>query len=72
LFFLWLMPFVPGFLRWFILLALPCGVIWAAIGQVQQGHWFTAAHLLAWWLVLAFVFLLHRTYDKGLFGKRRK
>ena len=40
--------------------------------QVQQQHWFAAASLLAWWLVLAFVFLLHRTYDKGLFGKRRK
>lgn len=72
LFFLWLMPFVPGILRWLVLLALPGLVIWVAAEQVQQQHWFAAAPLLAWWLVLAFVFLLHRTYDKGLFGKRRK
>lgn len=72
LFFLWLMPFVPGLLRWLVLLAMPCATLWAAAEQVQQQHWFAAAPLLAWWLVLAFVFLLHRTYDKGLFGKRRK
>ena len=71
LIFLWVMPFVPGFLRWLILLGLPCAVVWAAAGQVQHGYWFAAAPLLAWWLVLALVFLLHRTHEKGLFGKRR-
>ncbi len=70
--FLWLMPFVPGVLRWFILLSLPCGVIWAAAEQVKLGHWFTASPLLAWWVILALVFLLHRTHEKGLFGRRRR
>ncbi len=69
--FLWLMPFVPGFLRWLILLALPCLALWQTCEQVQQGHWFATSHLLAWWLLLAVVFMMHRTYDKGLFGKRR-
>ncbi len=71
LFFLWIMPFVPGFLRWLILLAFPCTVLWHAGQQVQLGHWFEASSMLAWWLILAFVFCIHRTYDKGLFGKRR-
>ena len=71
LIFLWLMPFVPGFLRWLILLALPCAIIGYATGQVQQQAWFTASHFLAWSLVLIGIFLVHRTYDKGLFGKRR-
>lgn len=71
LIFLWFMPFVPGLLRWLILLAMPCAIIWQAAEQVQQGLWFTTAPLLAWWLLLALVFCLHRTYDKGLFGKRR-
>ena len=69
--FLWLMPCVPGFLRWLILLALPCLALWQTCEQVQQGHWFATSHLLAWWLLLAVVFMMHRTYDKGLFGKRR-
>ena len=71
LLFLWVMPFVPALLRWLILLAIPCTIIWQAAEQVQQGLWFTTAPMLAWWLLLAIVFCLHRTYDKGLFGKRR-
>lgn len=69
--FLWVMPFVPGLLRWLILLVMPCGVVWAAAEQVKLGLWFTASPLLAWWLILALVFLLHRTHEKGLFGRRR-
>ena len=69
---LWVMPFVPGLLRWLILLALPCGVIWTAAEQVKLGLWFTASPLLAWWVILALVFLLHRTHEKGLFGRRRR
>ena len=71
LLFLWVMPFVPALLRWLILLAIPCTIIWQAAEQVQQGLWFTTAPMLVWWLLLAIVFCLHRTYDKGLFGKRR-
>ena len=71
LLFLWLMPFVPAFLRWLILLAMPCTIIWQAAEQVKHGLWFTAAPMLTWWLVLALVFCIHRTYDKGLFGKRK-
>ena len=70
--FLWVMPFVPGLLRWLILLALPCGVIWTAAEQVKLGLWFTASPLLVWWVILALVFLLHRTHEKGLFGRRRR
>lgn len=69
--FLWIMPFVPGLLRWLIILAMPAGIIWAASEQVQTGHWFAAGPLLAWWLALALVFCLHRTHEKGLFGRRR-
>ncbi|MBR2313372.1 MAG: hypothetical protein IKA55_00815 [Akkermansia sp.] len=69
--FLWVMPFIPGLLRWLILLALPGVIIWQSSVYIQQGQWFTSSALLAWWLLLAIVFLLHRTYDKGLFGKRR-
>jgi hypothetical protein len=65
------MPFVPGFLRWLILLAMPACLLWQAAEAVQRNQWFTAAPMLAWWLILAGVFLVHRTYDKGLFGKRR-
>lgn len=72
LFFLWIMPFVPGLLRWLILLAMPACLLWQAAEAVQRSQWFTAAPMLAWWLILAGVFLVHRTYDKGLFGKRRK
>ena len=72
LFFLWIMPFVPGLLRWLILLALPAGILWFAAEAVQHKLWFNATSILTWWLILAFVFLIHRTYDKGLFGKRRK
>ena len=71
LFFLWVMPFVPALLRWLVLLAMPGVVVWQAAEMVQQGLWFTAVPLLVWWLVLALVFCMHRTYDKGLFGKRR-
>ena len=72
LFFLWIMPFVPGLLRWLILLAIPAAILWFASEAVQHDLWFTATPILAWWLILATVFLFHRTYDKGLFGKRRK
>ena len=72
LFFLWIMPFVPGLLRWLVLLAMPAGIIWFAAEAVQHQLWFNATSILTWWLILAFVFLIHRTYDKGLFGKRRK
>lgn len=72
LFFLWIMPFVPGLLRWLILLAIPAAILWFASEAVQRDLWFTATPILAWWLILATVFLFHRTYDKGLFGKRRK
>ncbi len=71
LFFLWFMPFVPGALRWLILLAMPCALLWFAAEQVQQNHWFSTTPLLIWWFTLALVFCLHHTYDKGLFGKRR-
>ncbi len=71
LFFLWIMPFVPGILRWGILLALPAAILWFASESVQHGYWFTASAMLVWWCLLAIVFCLHRTYDKGLFGKRR-
>lgn len=71
LIFLWLMPFVPGLLRWLVLLAIPAAIVWFASGAVQHGYWFSATAMLLWWLALALVFLLHRTYDKGLFGKRR-
>ena len=70
-FFLWLMPFVPFLLRWLILLAMPVGIVWYAAEMLQQARWFCAAPMLLWWLVLAFIFCIHRTYDKGLFGKRR-
>ncbi len=69
--FLWVMPFVPGLLRWLIILSLPGIVLWQAAQQVQTGHWFAAAPMLAWWLTLAIVFCLHRTHEKGLFGRRR-
>lgn len=71
LLFLWIMPFVPALLRWLILLALPCIILWQAAEQVRLGNWYTTAPLLVWWLLLAVVFCIHRTYDKGLFGKRR-
>lgn len=71
LFFLWLMPFVPALLRWVILLAMPCMLLWQASVFVQRGEWFTTAPLLAWWLLLALVFCVHRTHEKGLFGRRR-
>lgn len=69
--FLWVMPFVPALLRWLVLLAMPACIIWQAGQLVQTGHWFAAAPLLAWWLALALVFCLHRTHEKGLFGRRR-
>ena len=53
------------------LLALPAALLWFAAEAVQHGYWFTATATLAWWLLLAIVFCIHRTYDKGLFGKRR-
>lgn len=71
LIFLWVMPFVPWVLRWLVLLALPAALLWFAGEAVQHGFWFTASSMLVWWLALALVFCLHRTYDKGLFGKRR-
>lgn len=71
LIFLWIMPFVPGLLRWLVLISIPCAMLWFAAESVQHGYWFTATSMLVWWLLLAGVFLLHRTYDKGLFGKRR-
>lgn len=71
LFFLWVMPFVPGVLRWGVLLALPAALLWFAAESVKHGYWFTATATLAWWFILAIVFCIHRTYDKGLFGKRR-
>lgn len=69
--FLWIMPFVPALLRWLIILAMPGIILWQAGQQVQAGHWFHAAQLLVWWLALALVFCLHRTHEKGLFGRRR-
>lgn len=72
LFFLWVMPFVPGVLRWGVLLALPTALLWFASESLQHGYWFTASTMLAWWCILSIVFCIHRTYDKGLFGKRRK
>ena len=68
---LWLLPFVPGILRWLVLLCLPGIILWQACTQIQHGLWFSTAAMLLWWLLLVIVFLLHRTYDKGLFGKRR-
>ena len=69
--FLWVMPFVPGLLRWLVILSLPGIVLWQAGQLVQTGHWFAAAPILAWWLSLAIVFCMHRTHEKGLFGRRR-
>ena len=69
--FLWVMPFVPGLLRWLVILSLPGIVLWQAGQLVQTGHWFAAAPMLAWWLSLAIVFCMHRTHEKGLFGRRR-
>ncbi len=69
--FLWIMPFVPAFLRWMLILAMPVALIWQAAEAVQTNQWFTVAPMFAWWFILAVVFFMHRTYDKGLFGKRR-
>lgn len=58
--FLWIMPYVPAILRWLVILLLPAGIVWQAAQLVQQGAWYYSAQLLVWWLLLAFVFLLHR------------